>query len=110
MTGLLGSLLMMLECSGVGAEIDMDLIPQPALPDDRYLDWLIGFPSYGFVLSARPEFVPSIQAEFSAHGITCAAIGEVTSEPQVILRREEQSSVLQDFSDESFIGFRAAED
>lgn len=107
MAGLLGSLLMMLELSGVGATIELDTIPQPAAASERYLDWLLGFPSYGFVLASRPRHVAAIQAAFAAHGITCAVIGQATACRQLFLRRENQQALLWDLAAEPFTGFSA---
>jgi AIR synthase-related protein len=51
MAGTLGTALMMLECSGAGATIELDRIPAPAgVPRLR---WLSAFPSFGFLMSVR---------------------------------------------------------
>lgn len=105
MAGLLGSLMMMLEPSGVGAVVDMEAIPQPDAAADRYLDWLLHFPSYGFVLAARPQHAPEVQDAFAARGVTCAVIGEATSSRNVLLHRRGEEALLWDFSTESFTGF-----
>lgn len=105
MAGVLGSTLMLLEPSGVGAEIDLAAIPKPAEASGRLLDWLMAFPSYGFVLSVRPENVAPVQAAFHAHSIACAAIGVVTGSQRVILRDGDQQADLWDLGSEPFIGF-----
>jgi AIR synthase-related protein len=104
MAGILGSLMMMLELSGVGAEIDLEAIPQPAAAAERYFDWLLGFPSYGFMLCARPQHVAAIQQRFAEHAISCVAIGEVTIGQQVSLRRGGEAALLRDLAQESFMG------
>lgn len=105
MAGLLGSLLMMLELSGVGATVDLECIPRPAEAEDRFLDWLLAFPSYGFVLAVRPEYVATVQQTFAGHDITCAVIGQVTPGSRVSLRQKQAEAVLWDFAGEPFIGF-----
>jgi hypothetical protein len=51
--GAIGTTLMLLECSKVGASIDVLAIPRPeGVP---LLRWLQSFPSYGFVFSVRPS-------------------------------------------------------
>ena len=105
MAGLLGSLLMLLELSGVGAVVDLEAIPQPAAASERYLDWLLGFPSYGFILAARPKHVAAIRAAFEAHAITCAVIGQATVNRPVILRRGGQEALLWDLAAKPFTGF-----
>ena len=102
MAGAVGTAMMLLECSKVGATIDPHAIPRPAdVPLDR---WLTAFPSFGFVLSARPEHVSAVQAKFLARGIACAEVGTVTSEPQVVLASGFESVLLWDFTTEAFIG------
>jgi AIR synthase-related protein len=104
MAGILGSLIMMLELSGVGAEIDLDAIPQPPAAAERYFDWMLGFPSYGFMLCARPAHVAAIQDIFARHEISCAPIGAVTPGHRVMLRRGGETALLRDLEQESFMG------
>jgi len=107
MAGALGTALMLLECSKVGARIDVDAIPRPAAldPDDAaaLLRWLISFPSYGFVLSVRPQHVDAVLARFRARDIGCAAVGEVLARPQVTLKHRGGEAQLWDIATEAFI-------
>jgi hypothetical protein len=105
MGGLFGSMLMLLELSGVGAVIDLEAVPQPAGTESRLLDWLLAFPSYGFILAAPPEHVATIQTAFAARAITCAAIGQATVSRQVILRQNNHAATLWDLASEPFTGF-----
>lgn len=105
MGGIFGSMLMLLELSGVGAMIDLEAVPQPAGIEDRFLDWLLAFPSYGFILAAPPEHVATIQATFARREITCAAIGQATVNRQVFLRQHRREATLWDLAAEPFIGF-----
>lgn len=105
MAGVLGSTLMLLEPSGVGATIDLDAIRIPADAADRRLDWLLAFPSYGFILSVRPHHVAAVQSAFAARSIACPRIGEVTDSHHVILREGDREAVLWDLASESFTGF-----
>ena len=109
MAGVLGSLLMMLELSGVGATVDLEAIPRPVAAEDRFLDWLLAFPSYGFVLAVRPEHVTTVQAVFAAQAITCAVIGQAAQGRQVSLRDSwGREAELWDLAEEPFIGFSAS--
>ena len=73
MGGLLGTLLMLLECSQVGARADLVAVPRPAgVPLER---WLRSFPSYGFLLAVAPRHVAEVRRRFSARGIACEAFG-----------------------------------
>lgn len=104
MAGILGSLMMILELSGAGARVDLDALPQPPAAAERYFDWLLGFPSYGFILCARPPHVPDIQAAFAARAIACAPIGQVSADRRVILCQGDQEALLRDLEYDSFMG------
>ena len=102
MAGVLGTALMLLECSNVGATIDIGAIPIP--PDVPILRWLSAFPSYGFLLSVRPEHEANVIARFHARNLVCMAIGEVNDTKCVSLVKEnEAKQVLWDFEKTSFI-------
>lgn len=107
MAGALGTALMLLECSKAGARVDVDAIPRPdALdPGDEValLRWLTSFPSYGFVLSVRPQHVDAVLARFRAREIGCAVIGEVLAQPQVTLQHRGGEALLWDIAAEPFI-------
>jgi hypothetical protein len=105
MAGVLGSMLMLLELSGVGAVVELEAIPRPAEAEDRFLDWLLSFPSYGFILAIRPEHVAAVQAAFAARSIICAVIGQATASQRVILRQDNKEAILWDFAEEPFTGF-----
>lgn len=106
MAGAVGTALMLLECSQVGATLYLDAIPRP--PGVPMLRWLQSFPSYGFVLSVRPELAAAVSARFRARGLACQEVGEVTVSPRVVLRSEGEESLLWDLSEQTFIGARAA--
>jgi AIR synthase-related protein len=77
MAGLAGTVLMLLESSGLGGVIDVAAIPRPPdIPLDR---WLCCFPSYGFVLSVEDQHSEAIIGRFSERGIACSVIGETDS-------------------------------
>jgi AIR synthase-related protein len=101
MAGALGTALMLLECSGVGARIDLDALPRPmGVPMMR---WLSSFPSYGFVLSVAPSRLAEVLARFAARDIACGVIGEVDSSREVRLRAGAEEAPLWDFGREAFI-------
>lgn len=102
MAGVLGTSLMLLECSGVGARIDLDAIPRPEHVD--FERWLSAFPSYGFVLSVRDERVDDVLACFAQRGLACAAIGAVDASREVVLTQQGDSALLWSFKDSAFIG------
>ena len=110
MAGSIGTTLMLLECSQVGAVIDIDAIPRPDLDTPpamatgaALLRWLQAFPSYGFVLSVRPEHVDAVLQRFADRDIASAVVGTVTHDPQVLLRRGGDISLLWDVSTQALI-------
>jgi uncharacterized protein len=114
MAGVLGSLLMLLECSGVGARVRLDALPLPAsLPgwsDDsadagaQHLRWLNAFPSYGYVLAVRPAHTAAVAARFAAQGIACADVGGVEPGQVLSLQLGDEEAPLWDLAASPFIG------
>jgi len=105
MAGILGTALMMLELSGVGAQISLNRLRQPGINSDRFFDWLCCFPSYGFILSVRPWNLTNVQQIFHEFDISCSSIGKVTEGSKVDLVNGDQTALLWDFNEEPFTGF-----
>jgi hypothetical protein len=101
MAGTLGTALMLLECSQVGARIDLDSIPRPA--DVPLARWLTAFPSFGYLLSVREEHVERVQAKFEARALACTVIGAVDASHKVVVHQGDEAALLWDFNDEAFI-------
>ncbi|MGF6602590.1 AIR synthase-related protein [Paraburkholderia sp. GAS448] len=101
MAGTLGTALMLLECSRVGARIDLDCIPKPE--DVALARWVTAFPSFGYLLSVREHHVAQVQERFAARSLACAVIGTVDESREVIVRRGDDAAVLWDFGREPFI-------
>jgi len=104
MAGTLGTVLMLLECSGVGAHIDIEAIPRP--PGVSLLRWLTAFPSFGFILSVRPEQVEAVTARFAERDLACAAIGSVKPVRQLMLQQGAEWGLLWDIATQPFIQAR----
>lgn len=102
MAGVVGTALMLLECSGKGAVIDLDAIPRPEGVD--FLRWLTAFPSYGFLLSVGDDALAEVLARFGARGIACAAIGRIDDSRQVRLSMQGHQLPFWDFTEEALIG------
>jgi AIR synthase-related protein len=83
MGGLVGTTLMLLEGSGVGASLWLDAIPRP--PDIPWCNWLLSFPSYGFLLSVPPPNSGKVLADFAQRHIAAAVIGKVDDSRQLTL-------------------------
>jgi AIR synthase-related protein len=102
MAGIVGTALMLLECSGVGATIDLDAVPRPpGVPLER---WLVTFPSYGFLLSVADAGLDAVRGAFSARGLACAAIGTVDASCQLHLTQGGERALFWDLREEALIG------
>lgn len=102
MAGTVGTALMLLECSALGATIDVDAIPRPpGVPLQR---WLAAFPSFGFLLSVADDKLDEVRARFAARGIACAAIGRTDDSRVVQLQRDGRRETVWDFTQEPLIG------
>ncbi|WP_240772808.1 sll0787 family AIR synthase-like protein [Phragmitibacter flavus] len=73
--GLPGTLAMLCATSRVGATVNLDELPIP--PGIDLQRWLLSFPSYGYLLTAPPENVATVQSIFETRGLNCAAIGTI---------------------------------
>lgn len=73
--GIVGTLGMMLEASGVGGSVDVGRIPKPAGVSLR--DWVLMFQGCGFVYAARPQKAEALAKVLESGGLTCAPVGRV---------------------------------
>ena len=100
--GIIGTALMLAECSGVGAIIDVDMVPKPdGVPLER---WLQTFPSYGYLLAVLPANVPAVLARFRDRDIAAADIGMVTAGRRVMIADGGAAETIWDFAREPLIG------
>jgi len=103
--GLLGTLSIMMENSGRGAEINLDAIPCPSELD--LSDWMVSFQSFGFVLSVRPENSLRVVDLFQERRITAAVVGNVTEGRTVTVRSGSEFETLFDFTKDTITGITA---
>ncbi|MGM9486573.1 sll0787 family AIR synthase-like protein [Ideonella sp. YS5] len=115
MAGVLGTLLMLCECSGVGARVDLSRLPRPAATvdgdGDALLRWLCAFPSFGYLLAVPAGRAGAVRARFAARDIACADIGEIVAGSQVSVGdgAGDERQLLWDFADAGFITGAARE-
>jgi AIR synthase-related protein len=103
MGGVVGTLLMLLECSGVGAALDVGAVPRPAgTPLEK---WLLTFPSYGFLLAVPPRSAAAVLARFAGRGIACGAIGRCDDSRVLTLCDGGDRLPFWDLRSEPVIGF-----
>ena len=105
MGGLVGTLLMLLEASGVGATVALEAIPRPAgVPWER---WLLAFPSYGFLFAVPPENTPRVRDAFAARGIAAGTIGRVDVSRRLTLVAGSARALVWDLAAAPLTGFGA---
>ncbi|ELS04193.1 AIR synthase-related protein, sll0787 family [Xenococcus sp. PCC 7305] len=102
MGGIVGTLLMLIEASHCGAILDLDQVFCP--PDICEETWLSCFPSYGFLLSIRPEHIDTVQEKFAQQNITCAVVGEMTQGSELILQSQGKTHLFWNWQLNKLIG------
>lgn len=90
--GIIGTLAMLCECSGVGVDVCLDHLPVPE--NTEMLKWLTSFPSFGYLLAVKEEDSLQIEALFFSHQITVADIGCFTPHKDIQLTQDQESQTL----------------
>jgi uncharacterized protein len=100
--GLVGTAAMLAECSGVAISIEVDAVPRPtAVPLER---WLTTFPSYGYLLTAKPAQAASVLARFAERSLAAAVIGTISTGRDVAIVRQQRREVIWDFTASPLMG------
>ena len=100
--GIIGTAMMLAECSGVGATIDVTAIPRPT--DAALERWLQTFPSYGYILAVAPTQAEAVRKCFAVRDIAAAEIGDITPGGRVTITDGHSSENVWDFAREPLIG------
>lgn len=99
----IGTALMLLECSGLGGVIDVNAVPHP--PGVALSRWLLStFPSYGFLLSVNPAHAEAVLGHFGARGIESAVIGRCDRSGVLSLRDRGAERAVWDFAERGLMG------
>jgi uncharacterized protein len=102
MAGVLGSLAMLLECSGAGAVVDLKALPRPSgVP---LTEWAIAFPTFSFILCARPDRAEACREVFRRRGLACERVGLLDASGVINLRLDDQERRFLDLGTESVTG------
>lgn len=101
--GVLGSLLMLLETTGCGADIDLAQLPCPV--DAELARWLQVFPSYGFLMTLNEADWPNVQAAYAFEGLRCERIGQVNDSGALRVHSGAQQDTFWDLREQLFTGF-----
>jgi selenophosphate synthetase-related protein len=102
MPGIAGSLLQFAEGAGVGATLDLDAIPRPAhAPLER---WLLTFPSFGFLLAAKPDTAEQAVHTFARHDLDAAVCGTFDAARTLKLRLGDSTATAWDLTAQPLTG------
>jgi len=105
--GIVGTAIMLAECSGVAIEIDLQAIPVPA--GVTLGRWLATFPSFGFILSVPEMHVADVLALFASRDLTAAAIGTIGEGSEVRVTSSAGTAIIRDYTEQPLMQFALAE-
>jgi AIR synthase-related protein len=101
--GIVGTAIMLAECSGVGIEIDVSAIP---LPSGVTLDrWLATFPSFGYLISVSPEKAGDVIRRFITRDINAAVIGRIAAGSTVAITDGAERAIIRDHAETPLLQF-----
>lgn len=98
--GALGTLGMLLEASGKGAEVDPSLVPIPEGVDLR--QWMTAYQGCGFVVTCGRQDARGVARSFGRAGLTASVCGTVIRSHELRLVHDEQREVLFDLARDTF--------
>lgn len=102
--GIVGTAIMLAECSGVGIDMDLDAIAVPSgVPLER---WLATFPSYGYLLAVEESAVADVLACFALRDITASVIGTVTPGSQIAVTAGGARALIRDYDASPLMGLK----
>jgi len=102
--GIIGTIGMMIEVSGMGADVELGKIPVPeGIERGR---WLKMYQGMGFVVSTKPENSGEVIKIFTEGGLTAARIGSITGTSKLLLKENDKSVEIFDFSKDSITGIK----
>jgi uncharacterized protein len=100
--GSIGTLGMLLETSGKGANIDVNKIPKPR--NCEPIQWIKAYQGCGFVVTCSPDNSNKVIDMFSKVGITGAVVGSIDNSAKLELEMNGEKALLFDFSKEIITG------
>ena len=98
--GLLGTLGMLLESSGVGGVVDLLSIPHPDFDEHHmsFEQWVRMYPGMAFIMTAEQDSVDAVCRTFREAGMAAQVIGTVTKDQRLVITKGDDSTVLFDFT------------
>jgi uncharacterized protein len=106
--GIVGTAIMLAECSRVGISIDLEAIPVP--PGIALTRWLATFPSFGYILSVPDAHVASVLDLFAGRNLAAAVIGEIREGSVVEVTSSAGAKVIRDHALSPLMQFLGCED
>ena len=106
--GIIGTLGMLCESSGVGANIVLEKIvfPEKLKSEVDMERWLLMHPGTGFVFSAASEKVEECLQILREGKMTAGVCGEITKERKVVILSGNDSAIVFDFEKEGITGIQ----
>jgi len=96
MAGLVGSLAMLLEWSGLGVTVDLETLPRPE--GVSWPKWLTCFPAYAFLLCSPPGHEEACISAFRDRGLEAASVGRIDTTGRLALRLGDQVATVLDLT------------
>lgn len=100
--GMLGTLLMMLEVNGLGAECKLDDVKPPE--GVTMQQWLTCFHAFGFILACAPESVPSLKQALRGFPFDLIEFATTTESGEVFLHHHKDTVRLWHFGEQGYTG------
>ncbi len=105
--GIIGTAIMLAECSNIGIEIEPQKIQLP--PNTSLLRWLKTFPSFGFLLAVKPAEIARVCRRFTSRNITANAIGNFTADHAVHLVSSAEKELIWNYKNKPYLGLNTTE-
>jgi len=99
--GILGSLAMLCEASGVGAEVALEKIPKP--PSISLSEWLVSYPAMGFIFASKDD---AILDALRGAAFTAEVVGKFTASKKIKVSMGNEKGTFMDLARESVFGLR----
>lgn len=96
--GLVGTAGMMVEYSGKGGVVNLDIVDQHRPPSIDFRDWIRMFISLGFLVAAPVSTFERIHSIAQEHNMSAMVIGFVDDSRSLRLRMGDEEDILFDFS------------
>jgi uncharacterized protein len=104
--GIIGTLGMILEVSGVGADVDMAAVPKPEALE--YEHWLKMYPGMGFIVTCKPENTGKVIQVYENHKLNASKIGKIVSAPRLDIVEGGERATVFDFTVHEITGLGPA--